>query len=230
MADNGGMQFDVPSGDSSGMVTKKYDVGEVKKVALIGPGTAVIARGAAAVLTLSARQEDIEHLEVKVSGDSVGVAFKGGLIRHRGPEGQIRYELTVPNMEELKLTAGLSAEAAGLDGRKIEVELEGGSSLTLGNLRADEFEAKVRAGGRLNVAGTVAKQKVKLEGGSIYQGGDLMSEEADVDAAGGSEASVRVAKKLKARAEGGSSVAYGGDRVELDIQTHGGSVFRQVAG
>lgn len=228
--DNANTPLGTPAGEGSGLVTKKYSVGDARKVGLIGPGTATITRGASGVLTLSARQADFEHLEVKVSGEGVDVAFRGGLIRNRGPEGQIRYELTVPILEELKLSGGVAAEATDIDSRKLHVELQDASSLTLAGLRASEFEAKVEDAGRLSAAGAVTEQKVKLGGGSVYQGGGVQSEETEVDASDKSEATVRAGKKLKVKAAGGSTVAYSGDGIDLDVQTHGGSVFRHITG
>lgn len=213
----------------SGSVTKKYVTNEATKFDLIGPGTAVINRGAAATLTLTMPQSEQEHIEVKIEGDSLKVSHHGGLLRHREPDGPLLYELTVPVLAELTLSHALSAEAANTDNRDVNVELKDGSSLTLAQLRAAEIEAKVANGGRLTASGAVVKQKIRLADGSTYQGGGLESEEADIEATGGSEATARVTKHLKAKATGGSTISYSGEKIDLDVHTSEKSDFRRLA-
>jgi hypothetical protein len=213
----------------AGTVVKRYVTNEATKFELIGPGTAQINRGEAATLTLTMPRSEQEHIEVKVEGDSIKVAHRGGLLRHREPSGPLQYELTISILTELKLSHGLTAEAANIDNRDVSVDLRDGSSLTLAQLGVSEVDAKVANGGRLSASGTVAKQKIRLADGSTYQGNGLESEEADIELAGGSEATVRVTRRLKAKATGGSTVSYSGDRIDLNIQTTEKSDFRHLA-
>ena len=209
---------------------KQYKTLDATKFELIGPGTATISQGVGGVIVVTAPQADGEHLEVKLSGDSLKVEYKGGLLRNRGPEGPIRYELTVPLLEELKLSGGLAAEATNLDGKELKVELKDGTSLTLAQIRTSQLEAKADGASRLTASGTATQQKIKLAGKSTYQGGGLDSEEAEIDAAGGSEATARVTKKLKVKADSGAIVAYSGQQVDLNVSTSGGSEFRHIHG
>jgi len=222
--------------DSEGIVSasprtpggKQYKTLDATKFELIGPGTATIAQGVGGVIVVTAPQVDEEHIEVKLSGDSLKVEFRGGLLRNRGPEGPIRYELTAPILEELKLCGALTAEASNMDGKELRIELKGGSNLTLAQIRTTELEAKVDDGSRLTASGTATQQKIRLTGKSTYQGGGLDSDEVEIDAAGGSEATARVTKKLKVKAEGGSIVSYSGQQVDLNVSTTGGAEFRQI--
>ena len=213
---------------TDGAVIKKFTVGDVTKVDLVGPGSATIVRGASGLLTVTAGAADFEHLETKATDDSVKVEYHGGLLRNRGPEGQLRYELTVPILEELKASNGLAVEAVDIDSKSLKIELKGGSTLSLSGLRVAEFEAKVADEGRLTVSGWVAQQKAKLSGKSVYQAQGLESEEVEIDASEGSEATIKVGKRLKVKATGGSTVAYTGDGVDLSIQTSDGSIFRHL--
>jgi hypothetical protein len=222
--------------DSEGIVSaaprtpggKQYKTLDATKFELIGPGTATIAQGVGGVIVVSAPQVDEEHIEVKLSGDSLKVEFRGGLLRNREPDGPIRYELTAPIVEELRLSGGLAAEVSNLDGKVLRIELKSGSNLTLAQIRTTELEAKVDDGSRLTASGTATQQKIRLAGKSTYQGGGLDSDEAEIDAAGGSEATARVIKKLKVKAESGSIVSYSGQHVDLTISTTGGAEFRQI--
>ena len=214
----------------SRITTKRYDLGVVTKIEAHGPGTLLLARGARGAVAVSAMPEDHERVEVKADGDTLKLSFHGGRVLNRGPEGDIRYEVTAAaGIEELKLGGGIAAEAVGLEGREIKVKLDGGSRLTLSDLRATEFELDANGGSQSVATGTVERQKVKLSGGSSYQGMGLGSQVAEVEASGGSEGSVRAGQELKVRASAGSSVAYAGEGLKLDVKTDGGSNLRQVA-
>jgi len=96
---------------------KQYKTGEATKFDLIGPGVATISQGVAGSISVAAPPDDEEHLEVKLDGNELSVVFHGGLVRKRGPQGPIRYELTVPVLEQLRLSGGLAAEANNIEGR-----------------------------------------------------------------------------------------------------------------
>jgi hypothetical protein len=219
-----------PDGIPGKMTTKRFDLGVVTKIEASGPGTLMVARGAPGAVAVSAMPEDHERIEVKADGDTLKLGFKGGLLLNRGPEGEVRYEVTAAVIEELKLDHGIAAEAVGLEAGEVKVKLGGGSRLTLIDLRTTKFELDASGGSQVAVSGVVEQQKAKLGGGSSYQGTGLESKETEVDASGGSQASVRVREELKARASGGSTVSYVGEGVKLDVKTDGGSNLRQVAG
>ena len=211
-------------------MTKQYSIGLASDVELIGPGHARITRGASGLLSVTALAADHERLQIRSDDDSIEVGFRGGRIRARSPEGQIGYELAVPILSELTLKNGLTAEAEDIEARDLDIEVGSGSRLTLTNLRASELEAEISGGSSLTVTGAVVRQKIELVEKSTYDASGLESEEADIDATGESEATLRVTRKLKARAERGASISYAGDRVDLEVRTKNGGVFRQVTG
>ena len=154
------------------------------------------------------------------------VEFRGGILRNRNPEGEMQYELIVPMLEELKISDRLSVEAANLDSRDLKVELKDACSLTLSDLRASDFEAKVEGESLLTVTGAVTEQKIRLAGKSTYVGVGVSSEETEIHAADESVATVRVNGRLKVNASNASVVSYTGKDVDLSVQTSGKSVFQ----
>src|SRR5215216_3332384 len=158
------------SGEVPGKITtKRYDLGVVTKIEASGPGTLLVARGARGSVTVLAMPEDQERIEVKADGDTLKLGFKGGLVLNRGPEGDIRYEVTAAaGVEEVKLAGGIAGEAVGLEGKEVKVKLDGGSRLTLSDLRATEFELDAGGGSQAAASGAVEKQKIKLSGGASY--------------------------------------------------------------
>lgn len=214
------------SANKGNSITKKFTVGEAAKVEFIGPGSGKITRGAAGILVVTATPADFEHLEIKAAGDSVKVEFHGGILRNRNPEGEMHYELTVPTLEELKISDRLVVDASSLDSRELKVELKGGCTLTMSDLRATELEAKLEGESLLTVTGAVTEQKIRLAGKSTYVGVGVSSEETEIHAADESVATVRVNARLKVSASGASVVSYTGKDVDLSVQTGGKSVFQ----
>jgi hypothetical protein len=220
-----------PSGEIPGkFTTKRIAIGVVTKIDVAGPGTLVVARGTRSAVAVSAMPEDQERVEVKADGDTLRLSFKGGLLLNREPTGEVRYEVAVASIEEIRLGDGIVAEVMGLETKEVKVRLGGGSRLTVSGLQAMELEVEAGGGSQVVAAGTVDRQKVKLGGGSIYQGTGLASREAEVEASGGSDASILTGERLKVRASGGSTVTYTGEGVELDVKTEAGSDLRQIAG
>src|SRR5262245_3655420 len=112
-----------PEGIPGKSTTKRFDLGVVTRIEASGPGTLMVARGAPGAVSVSAMPEDQERIEVKADGETLKLGFKGGLLLNRGPEGEVRYEVTAAVIEELKLDHGIAAEAVGLEASEIKVKL-----------------------------------------------------------------------------------------------------------
>ncbi|MCC6792441.1 MAG: DUF2807 domain-containing protein [Thermomicrobiales bacterium] len=214
--------------ENTGAVTKNFLTSGAVTFELIGPGTASIVRGPEGTLSIAMPESEVEHIDVELSSDSLKVVHHGGLLRHREPDGPLRYEISIPVLSMLKLSHGLAAEAANIESREIDVELKDGSSLTFAQVRATSIAAVVSGVSRLTASGEAAKVKLKLADGSTYQGSGLNAAEVEIDASGGSEATVRVTKALKVKASGGSTVSYNGEKVDLNVQTSDGSELHRL--
>jgi hypothetical protein len=211
------------------ITTKKFSVGEATRIEASGPGTLVISTGLNGLATVTASQEDQERIEVEANGKTLKIEFKGGLILNRGPKGEIRYEVTIPALEELKVSDGMTAHASVGQTKGFKVKAEHGSQVSVSGLTASTLEAEASDGAQLTVAGVADKQRAKAADGSAYQADALASNEVEIDASGGAQATVRVSSKLKARASDGAVVSYIGTDVALDVKTDEGGSVRQIA-
>src|SRR5262245_4460200 len=90
--------------------TKQFDLGVVTKIEASGPGALLVAQGARGAVAVSAMPEDQDRIEVQTDGDTLKLGFKGGLVLNRGPEGDVRYEVTASVITEFKLDHGIVAE------------------------------------------------------------------------------------------------------------------------
>jgi hypothetical protein len=207
----------------SGQTSKSFSPGEACKFELIGPGSATFRQGAPASLTLSAGASEIDHFEVNLINESVKIGFHGGLVRNRGPQGPIHYEISIPVIEEIRFAGSLAVDLTDFKSDGLKIELKDKSTLQISGLRAAAFELKISGESRATVGGGVVRLKAKLAGKSTFSGADLDCEEAEIEARDGSEATVKVGRKLKVKASGGSTIGYSGDGVDLSVQTTGAS-------
>lgn len=211
------------------VTTRKFAVGEATKIEASGHGTLVITTGLNGIATATASEDDLERIEVEAHGRTLKIEFKSGLILNRGPKGEIRYEVTIPVLEELKVSDGMTAHASIGQSKGFKVKAEHGSQVSVSGLTASSLDAEVSDGAQLTIAGTVDKQRAKASDGSAYQADALNSEEVEIDASGGAQATVRVRAKLKAKASDGAVISYIGTDVSLDVKTDDGGSVRQIA-
>jgi hypothetical protein len=216
-----------PSGGKN--VSNRFAIDEAKKLELIGPGSIRISRGASSLLVLTCSPEDHERLEVKVGGDTLKVHFQGGFLRNRSPHGLIDYEITLPILEELKIHGALAGSAVNVDTRDLDVELDGGATLEMTDLRASDFDVKLSGGSRLTCTGAVTRLDLELKEKSAFDGSALACEECDLEAEAGSTASVRPGRRLEAEASGESTVTAVAGNIELSLNIAAGSSFRQTS-
>lgn len=211
------------------LVARKHAVGDATKIEASGPGELVVTRAIRGLATVTAVAEDHERIEVEPHGDTLKIAFKGGLLLNRGPKSDIRYEVALLDLAEVKLSGGIVAQIAPGEVKSLKVKVSDGARVSVTDLRASSFEGELSDGSQLSVGGMVEKAKVKLSGGSSFQGDRLDIQEAEVEAGDGANATVRVRKRLKARAGDGASINYIGDNVKLDVKTDEGGNVRQIA-
>jgi hypothetical protein len=211
------------------VTSRKHAVGAATKIEASGPGTLVIARGLKGLATVTALNEDHERIEVESRGDTLKIEFKGGLILNRDPKGDIRYEIVISELHELKASDGMTAHATVGETKSFKVKAESGSRVSVAELAVSSVEAEASDGAQLTVAGTTEKEKAKISDGSMYQADALNADEAEVDASGGAQATIRVRSKLKAKASDGAVISYIGTDVRLDAKTDESGNVRQIA-
>jgi hypothetical protein len=208
---------------------KQYGIGSATKIDLSGGATVLITRGAPGSLTVSASPEDQERVDVKVDGDWLRIHYKGGLIFNRGPQDELRYEITIPVVEEVRLSDGIQVQATGFDGKELKLRLNNGTNLALNQVQVEELEVELHSGAVFTGSGSAGKQKVKAGDGANYQGGGIASRESEIEASSGANVIVNVTEKLKARAASGSIVSYIGDKVQLDVRSDAGALIRPIS-
>lgn len=198
--------------------------------------------GTAAVTLL---QSDGESIDVEASGRATRVdagltagrlvirardrrRWWSGLFGHRmpaTPHVTVRFR----NLDALALTGNVKLDAPRLATSSLRIVASGGSSLTIGDLRATSL--RVDGSGALNahLAGSVADERVSISGAGSYTAEHLTATHAHVSVSGVGKVLLHAERTLDARISGAGVIEYTGNP-EVTEQVSGiGRVRRKEA-
>lgn len=138
-----------------------------------------------------------------LSGD-----VNGGTLRIRGTDSYTATEtvvvrLSTPELRGLDLSGGSRGTVTGVDAESLEIELTGGSQLSLGGTAADLF--------------------LRVSGGSRASLTDLEVATASVELAGAAHAELAASDRVTGEASGGSFLEVRGAPPAVDVEVSGGS-------
>lgn len=127
--------------------------------------------------------------------------------------------ISAPNLEALKLHAGVSFSAGTLKLDTLAIDASAGIDIEIDDLRVDDLNVDLDSGSRLKAAGTCARVNMTLGAGTSVEASDLKCREADIDA--GVAASVEAYASERANASAGisSSVLISGKPAKFTKST-----------
>ena len=185
---------------SSGTTSESRDVSGFEEVELRGTGTLSIQQGDSESLTVEAEEDVLPKIRTKVKNNRLIIGpRRNSTISTTEP---INYELTVKDLNALKVSGSGDVEAE--------------------DISADELAVTMSGSGDVQISGKVGSQKVDISGSGDYKAEDLESTRADVDVGGSGSAVVNASEELEAKVSGSGSIEYIGDpTVEQDVSGSG---------
>lgn len=216
----------IGSGD---MINQTIDVGGFDRVTLTGSGNVFIEQGQTERLSIETDDNIISLLDVRVRGDELILGVKRGFDVE--PSQPITFNLTVKDLNNLKL-AGSGAFAVGpLETDSLKVSLPGSGDITIESLAADELRVDLYGSGNINLEdlnvktidtslqgsgdieleGQTKEEKVVVTGSGNYGAGNLQAKAANISIPGSADVIVWVTKELKVRVNGSGNIQYYGE-------------------
>lgn len=201
-----GVGLVIGSGNSR---TEEREIAGVEGVALSFVGDLRITQGDEEKLVITADDNVMPLIttEVKDGVLTIGARSTLGL----QTTGKLQYDLTVRNLNSIRLTGAGNAEIDGLETGDLELAITGAGSLSAQNVDAERVEATLSGLGSVSVSGKAARQDVRLTGSGSYSAGDLQSGAADVTISGLGSATVWAVETLDATISGAGNIEYRGD-------------------
>jgi len=149
-----------------------------------------ITQGSSYNVSITADSNVINRVDVTQTGNVLTIGLQPGTLFDIG--GTLRATIMMPDLQEIDLTEGSSANVANFAmSHDISVSASGGSTITM-NGQANGLSASCSGGGGLKLS-------------------NFHVNTASVQLSGGSSATISVSDKLDANLSGGSSLTYSGN-------------------
>ncbi|MRW91079.1 DUF2807 domain-containing protein [Duganella sp. FT80W] len=188
-----------------------------------------VKQGASAALTIYGEPEAVKKVVVEQSGDTLHIGTKKMNSISFGNKRELRAELTLPNLREVK-SAGVGAtEVSGFNGDNLRLSLDGAGSvkvdaqyrnfdvrlggvggMTVNGGNSDKVELHLNGAGHIEMSGQTKQLYASLGGVGSLDAQQLRADAIDVNLTGLGSASVYAKNSANLKLTGmGSAKVYG---------------------
>jgi hypothetical protein len=193
---------DTDSVDPGALVSETREITAVSTVVLDTAGDLFITQGEPS-LVIHAPEDTLERLTSEIEGDVLVLGTEPGITR-----GEVRYELTVPD---------LSA-----------VELRGSGDVEWGSVDGDLTDIRLSGSGDIELAGVTTELTILLDGSGEIDADDLDAQTASIAIDGSGEVSVSARDTLDVDISGSGRVTYSGDPSLVTNVSGSGEIVRDT--
>lgn len=199
------------------MATETREVRDFRTISFYAYGEMIIRQGEQESLTIEADESMLKKVETRVDEGALIIRLNADWLDYMnnilmsGFKGvPFRYELTVHELEELKVFGAASVSIPELSVETFSILLGGAGSIDIQDLKGDRLEVNLRGAGSIKVAGHLMEQSITVSGAGSFSGGKLISETARVSLRGAGSVKVHATDQLDIDLRGLGSVTYYG--------------------
>lgn len=185
--------------DDGDTVTETFDIDEFSELEVSTAFDVEIDVGSETTLEIDVDEDLVEDLDIDQEGDRLSIDIDQGFFSTSGP---LRARITTPNLEALRLNGAVEVDVKGLDGDRLDLELNGASKVT--------------------GEGSVRSVTIDSDGASTVEFDDVEIEEVQLDIDGASSLQLNGAANVTGRLDGASSVDVS-NSASVDVITSGAS-------
>ncbi len=218
------LSISITSAFADDKVEKTYDVDNFNHIFLRGPYEVHLRQTNKCGLTILAREDYFERLDVSSHGGELSIELDGKNFRKtRAIEVYIHFKDL--NKIEIEGAVDLICENQ-IKTSNLKIEFEGAGNVEL-NVETDKIIAEIAGVGNFEIEGETEYHKVEFDGIGNYEAQNLKSKYTIVESNGIGNVSVFASNKFRGEANGIGSVEYFGDPVDVSVDATGlGSVSR----
>jgi plastocyanin len=206
------------------------DLAGVDDVSVAGVGQVTIAIGSPAQVTITGPQAAIDQIAVTVVDDEVEIEPAPNSSITLGENEQIRYDITVERLTDLRLRGAVTLETSGIQGDELDITMEGSTTAAIGEVSIGSLEADLRGATLLTVTGTADELEVEARESSTFDGSGLTVTSADVEARDAAHVVVQATGSLEAEARAAGIVEYVGEASRTEFEMREAGVIRPYIG
>ncbi len=219
-------------------VNKEYDFQGFNKIEVGSAFHFDITKSDSYSVTVTTRENIVDHLDVVQSGKTVKIRLKPGSYSNS----DTRVSMTLPDLQGLVISGASQGTVKGfkssndLDMKvsgasKVEIQAEAGNSTlevsgaskVTGSLVALDADLTASGASHCDISGSANNARFNVSGASSITASSFSVQSADVDSSGASKATINTNGKLEVDATGASTVEYTGNPTLGKVNVNGAS-------
>ena len=203
---------------------KTFTVSDFSKIYLRGPYEVHLRQTSKCGLTIVAKDEYLEKLEVSSSGGELHIELDG---KNYKKTRSIEVYINFKTLEKIDIEGAVDLVCENqIKTDNLKLEFDGAGNVEL-NINSNKMIAEISGVGNFEIEGQTDYHKVNFSGIGSYEAQDLHSKYTIVESNGIGSVKVYASNKFKGEANGIGSVDYYGDPDDVSIDATGlGSVNR----
>jgi len=158
------------------------------------------------------RSEDLEDLDVRLSGSTLIAKYregKGGW-KWNNNRKKVSFTIVMPNIKQVDFSGATRSKISGFnDLEDVTLKFSGAANTEI-NINADKVNLDCSGASRVKLNGKTSKLNFDLSGASNVDSYNFVARDVDAEVSGASSARVNASKTLNVEASGASSVRYKG--------------------
>ncbi len=192
--------------DNIGDHTRQFNVSQFSKVDVGGAFVVRFRKGTTYKVVADGREKDLEDINVKVSGNTLEVSVDRNGLFDWGNRERIGLTITVPSVEELKLSGASKASLTDFGNfNDLNIEMSG-ACRTVFSGTAQKLTVNLSGASNAVLHGHANQLEADLSGASKIEATDMQVDKASVDASGASHADFGQVGSLDSETSGASKV------------------------
>ncbi|MFC1727475.1 head GIN domain-containing protein [Patescibacteria group bacterium] len=197
---------------SGNVVSEQREVSGFNKVSVSGSGLVLIEQTGEESLKIETDENLMKYIETKVSNNElqVKVVYRGLFKIFAWPQADIKYYLTVKDLEMVNLNGSVKLESPKIATSKLEINING-SGDARASLEVEKLATKVSGSGAFTLSGVADYQTIVFSGSGKFFGKELLGKEAEIRINGSGKAELNVSEKLSVDVSGSGTIRYLGD-------------------
>ena len=187
--------------------TRQFNITDFSKVDVSGAFVVRFRKGDTYKVIADGREEDMSDMDVRVNGNTLEVKIdrRGGLFDW-GNRKRVGLTITVPKINELKMSGASKASLAGFD-KYDELTIDmSGACRTVFDGEVDKLNIELSGASNINLRGRARQVEADLGGASKLEAVNMHVDNASVDAGGASRADFGHVGSLDSKTSGASKV------------------------
>lgn len=163
------------------------------------------------VLVDAERTEDLEDLDVRLSGSTLIVKYRDSKgWKWNNNRKRVSFTIVMPNLKQVDFSGATKSKISGFnDLEDVTLKFSGAANAEV-SINADKVNLDCSGASRLKLNGKTSKLNFDLSGASNVDSYNFVARDVDAEVSGASSAKVNASKTLNVEASGASSVRYKG--------------------